>query len=125
MSEAGRGERIVLIEDDPDIAALVEGILDERGQAARQLADLDGAAPDPLVQLVITDLVAIRSYDREAARAWVAKVRASYPNAAVIVSTAHGPAKDGGARAIGADAVLTKPFDVTLFGDTVEALLRR
>ena len=125
MSDAGRAETIVVIEDDPDIAALVAGILEEAGHRVQVLAELDGAPPDPQVRLVITDLVAIRSYDRERAGAWVATLRTRYPKAAIVVSTAHRPAADGGAAAIGADAVLKKPFDIARLSETVEAFLRR
>ncbi len=125
MSDTGRQLKIVVIEDDPDIAALVEGILSDGGHRIQVLAQLDADAPDDSVRLVITDLVAMRSYDQNAARDWIAKVRARYPNAALVVSTAHGPAAVAGAEALGADAVLAKPFDVDLFADTVEALLAR
>src|SRR5260221_5878808 len=125
VSDTGRAEKIVLIEDDPDIAALVEGILSDSGHRPEVLAELDGQPPDGSVRLVITDLVAMRSYDGVAARDWIAKVRARYPTAAVVVSTAHKPAADGGPQAIGAEAVLAKPFDVNTFSETVESLLDR
>ena len=115
--------RIVLIEDDPDIAALVADVLREVGHNVDVRADIADSAPDSDVQLVITDLIAIRSYDGQAARDWIARVRAVFPNAAVIVSTAHAPAGASGPAALGADAVLTKPFDIDIFTETVESLL--
>ena len=115
--------RIVLIEDDPDIAALVAEMLAEVGhdvEARSRLPD----APDADAQLVITDLLAIRGFDIEAARGWIARVRTAFPNASVIVSTAHAPAAAAGPATLGADAVLTKPFDIAAFTSTVESLLR-
>jgi DNA-binding response OmpR family regulator len=113
--------RIVLIEDDPDIAALVRQMLIEVGHEVDVRSELpDGVDPD--APLVITDLLALRSYDRETAREWIARVRAAFPKATIIVSTAHAPAA-ADAPALGADAVLTKPFDVAVFTQTVEALL--
>lgn len=80
---------------------------------------------DPAVRLVITDLVGVRSYDPNAARDWITKVRQRYPAAAVVVSTAHGSAAASGPQALGADAVLAKPFDVGRFTEMVESLLDR
>ena len=117
--------RIVLIEDDPDIAALIADVLTDVGHDVDVRADLADGAPDSEVQLVITDLVAIRSYDPQAARDWIAQVRAVFPKAAVIVSTAHAPAGASGPAALGADAVLTKPFDIGVFTETVGSLLGR
>ena len=117
--------RIVLIEDDPDIATLIADVLTDAGHHVDVRADLADSAPDNDVELVITDLVAIRSYDPQAARDWIARVRVMFPNAAVIVSTAHAPAGAAGPAALGADAVLTKPFDIGSFTEAVESLLGR
>ena len=115
--------RIVLIEDDPDIAALVEVMLTEVGHQVEVVDEIDEHALDTETQLVITDLLALRSYDTETAREWIARVRAVFPRAAVIVSTAHALAAEAGAPVIGADALLVKPFDIGLFTRTVESLL--
>lgn len=116
---------VVVIEDDPDIAALLTDILGELGHQVSVHADLADGSSDPEVHLVITDLVAVRTYDAQAARDWIARVRAAFPNASVIVSTAHAAAAEAGPAALGADAVLTKPFDISVFTETVEALLDR
>ena len=115
--------RIVLIEDDPDIAALVDDMLTEAGHQVEVRSQLPDRSIDLDAQLVITDLLALRSYDLVAARAWISRVRSAFPNAAVIVSTAHAPAGVAGAPVLGADAVLTKPFDVDTFTRTVDSLL--
>jgi len=115
--------RIVLIEDDPDIAALVREMLIEVGHEVDLRPELPGGMIDADAELVITDLLALRSYDLETAREWIARVRAAFPRATIIVSTAHAPAAGAGPAALGADAVLTKPFDVAVFTRTVETLL--
>jgi DNA-binding response OmpR family regulator len=115
--------RIVLIEDDPDIAALVEHMLTDVGHQVEVRSELPDGVMDRDAQLVITDLVDLRSYDLPTARAWIARVRAAFPTATVVVATAHAPAAIAGAPGLGADAVLTKPFDIDAFTRTVESLL--
>lgn len=115
--------RIVLIEDDPDIAALVEEMLLERGHQVDVRMTLGDGAEDYEARLVITDLLAVRAYDPDLAREWIALVRSRFPRAKVIVSTAHTPAAIRGPEALGADAVITKPFNLAAFIQTVDALL--
>ncbi len=115
--------RIVLIEDDPDTAALIEEMLGELGHHIDTRAHLDDGDGDRDAQVVITDLVTLHAFDLAAAKEWTARVRTVFPNARIIVSTAHAPAAVAGADGLGADAVLTKPFDVADFTATVESLL--
>jgi two-component system OmpR family response regulator len=115
--------RIVLIEDDPDIAALIEEVLTDLGHEVDVRAQLADGPFDRDTELVITDLVALTGYDLESARAWIARIRAAFPEAAVVVSTAHTAAAAAGGPALGADAVLGKPFDIGVFTQTVESLL--
>jgi DNA-binding response OmpR family regulator len=115
--------RIVLIEDDPDTATLVEEMLHEIGHRVDTRARLEEGAGDDETELVITDLVPLRTFEVATAREWIARVRSMFPNAAVVVATAHAPAASAGAAAIDADVVLTKPFDVALFTRAVESVL--
>jgi DNA-binding response OmpR family regulator len=124
MTEAGGARRIVVIEDDLDIAALIRETLRDAGHEVVVHTELDGAA-DPEIALVVTDLMLERGYDQAAARAWISTVRTHFPGASVVVSTAHAPAAAGGASSIGADAVVTKPFDIGQLAETVESLLHR
>jgi DNA-binding response OmpR family regulator len=114
--------RIVLIEDDPDIAALVEEVLVERGHELDTLSELPDGVTDREARLVITDLVEMSAFDPDAARTWVARVRAAFPAARVVIVTAHAAAASA-REPLGADAVLTKPFDIVALAATVESLL--
>jgi DNA-binding response OmpR family regulator len=114
--------RVVLIEDDPDIAALVQEVLVELGHAVEVRSELTDGEVDGEPRLVITDLVELGSYDSDAARAWIARVRRAYPSARVVIATAHAPARSAG-KILGADAILIKPFDIAALTATVESLL--
>jgi DNA-binding response OmpR family regulator len=115
--------RIVLIEDDPDTVALVNEMLGDLGHHIDTRAHLDDGDGDGDAQLVITDLVSLHAFDLAAAQEWIARVRVLFPNARIVVSTAHAPAARAGAAGLGADAVLAKPFDVADFTAMVESLL--
>ena len=115
--------RIVLIEDDPDVAELIESLLTDVGHEVDVRADIADGAIDDEVHLVITDLIAPTKHDSKVARAWIARVRVAFPKAAVIFSSAHEPFAAGGAAALGADAILTKPFDIGEFTELVESFL--
>ena len=115
--------RIVLIEDDPDTVALINEMLGDLGHHIDTRAYLDDGASDGDAQLVITDLVSLHAFELAAAQEWIARVRGLFPNARIVVSTAHAPAARAGAAGLGADAVLTKPFDVADFTAIVESLL--
>jgi DNA-binding NtrC family response regulator len=115
--------RIVLIEDDPDMAAVVESVLTDLGHRVDVRTRLADGAVDDAAQLVITDLVTVRGHDVTAAREWVARVRVAFPRAAVIVYSGHEPFAAAGASALGADAVVTKPFELDTFTEIVESLL--
>ena len=114
--------RIVLIEEDPDIAALVEEMLRDTGHQVDVRVGIDDDTGDDEARVVITDLAALRS-DADRAREWIGRVRTRFPRAKIVVLTAHARAAASGAEALGADAVLAKPFDVQVFIQTVESLL--
>ena len=116
-----RVTHILVIEDDRDIRNLIRQVLSDEGYQLTFVDGLDraplGLAPD----VVITDLVGVRPYASELARAWIRRVQDRYPDAPVIVCTAHELALKELDR-LGAAAVLPKPFAIDLLLQTVTRL---
>lgn len=114
---------IVLLEDDPDVAALILEILRDLGHAAQHLRDRASLAADAAVHLALTDLLSVRAAELDGAREWVATLRATYPSAAVVVVTAYSGVVRPGPG--GPDAVISKPFGIDEFVRTVSPYLSR
>lgn len=112
---------IVLVEDDADIAALILELLRDLGHEARHLRDRAGMAIDGAVRLALTDLVSVGATEPVRADEWVATLRATYPQAAVVVVTAFSDIVHVGPG--GPDAVVKKPFGIDDFVDTVRPYL--
>lgn len=111
------------MDDDADIVALIQEVLREDGYLVESMTWLEPGDPDPGVALVISDLISLRGFDPAGAREWVGRIRGRFPEAKVMVATAHSTAAQIGAAALGADAVIAKPFDASEFSATVASLL--
>jgi CheY-like chemotaxis protein len=112
---------VALCEPDVWLRALLREWL---GRAAFEPAR--GAAPAALtpVVLVVADVPA----PRQSGAAYVATLRSRFPQAKVLaISAQFMPGTRGSlaaATALGADAVLAKPFSFGMFIDTVRALVK-
>jgi DNA-binding NtrC family response regulator len=111
----------LVIEDDRDIRNLIRQVLSDEGYELTFVDGLDSAPFDPAPDVVITDLVGVRPYAIERARAWVRRVQDRYPGTPVIVCTAHELALTDPDQ-LGAAAVLPKPFAIDLLVQTVTRL---
>jgi DNA-binding response OmpR family regulator len=114
---------IVLVEDDPDVAALILELLRDVGHEAIHLRGRAGIAPDAAVPLVITDLLSVGAPKPDRASEWVATLRATYPKAAIVVVTAHRGVVLPGPG--GPDALIEKPFAIDDFARTIRPYLPR
>ena len=112
---------VVVLDDDRAMVELLRTLVEDAGHdvvAATELEDLPAAVR---ADLVVSDLMPLRSYRSDAAREWVKRLRARFA-APVLVVTAHIGALAEADR-LGADAVVAKPFDVDVLSATVRDLL--
>ncbi len=117
--------RIVVIEDDRDIAELVRDALAEVGHAVDVAHNgVDGleSALDPTTDLVVLDLMLPGLDGLEVCR----RLRAVRPGALVLMLTAKATELDRVlGLELGADDYLTKPFSLRELQARVKALFRR
>ncbi|MGZ4150508.1 MAG: GGDEF domain-containing response regulator [Actinomycetota bacterium] len=125
--EAGNGERLLVVDDDPFIARLLEIELNAAGYRVRVANDGEQAmamvAEEP-PDLVITDVMMPHVDGFELTR----RLRLDPRNAAisVIILTARGLSADKlEGFAIGADDYIVKPFDTPELLARVRGVLRR
>ena len=118
-------ERILLIEDDRDIAAIVSSNLRDEGYRVEHAADgrtgLDRALRDP-PDLVILDLGLPLLDGMDVCR----RIRSRDPSTPILMLTARSAEADRvRGLEIGADEYVVKPFGVRELVARVRAMLRR
>ena len=102
---------ILVLDDDRVILDLLHTVLTDAGHSTILSVAPDAIPADARADLVLTDLVPLKAYRREAALDWIASLRRRFPGAPVFVITAHSLAANEPDK-LGADAIITKPFDV-------------
>jgi DNA-binding response OmpR family regulator len=113
---------ILVLDDDQVILDLLQTVLTDAGYKALVAPGLQLVAPGAKPDVVITDLVPLKAYRRDAALEWVASLRARFGGSPLVIVTAHSPAV-AESDMLGADAVIAKPFDVEVLLATLEELL--
>jgi len=109
----------LIIDDDDSIREMLKTLVQEVGFTVHAFAE--SSSSHPRTDVVISDLVPLRSYDRAGARAYVTTLRERYPGAPIIVCTAHSAAVGDD---IGADAVLAKPFTLLGLEEAIARVMR-
>lgn len=109
----------LIIEDDESIREVLRAAVREVGFAVEAVTEPSSSHPS--IDVVISDLIRLRSYEPEGARAYVTTLREHYPGAAIIVCTAHSAAAGDD---IGADAVLAKPFTLLRLEEAIARVTR-
>src|SRR5256884_3587675 len=109
---------VLVIDDDQIIVDLLKMVVEDAGHEVVIASAMD-RIPQPLApDLILTDLIPLKSYRRDLAQEWIRDLRSRYPRIPIVVVTAHAEAaRDAGpARA---DAVLEKPVDVGVLGGEI------
>ncbi len=119
--------RVLLVEDDDDLRAVVARALERAGHAVTALADGEAAVAtvteDPLPDLVLTDLELPGRSGLEVIRT-VKNRQATIP---VVATSGKGRPVSVAldlARRCGADAVIAKPFKLSVMVALVERVLQ-
>ena len=105
--------RILLIEDDADLRTLLTEVLSEGGSSVVRAFSVDGLSrwePEEPYDVAFTDVASPRVYDEAGARTWVERVRGLARR--VVVVTGSPAAVSVGASGLGADLLVSKPFDL-------------
>lgn len=103
--------KIVVLDDDQVILDLLQTVLTDAGYDTILARGPEAVPSDATADLVITDLVPLKAYQRERALGWVSSLRTRFAGSPVFILTAHRAAA-AEADLLGADAIITKPFDV-------------
>jgi len=102
---------ILVLDDDQAILDLLQTVLTDAGYDSIVAPDVGRIPPDASADLVITDLVPLKPYHRDAALGWVGALRERFGSSPIVIVTAHSAA---GAESdlLGANVIIAKPFDV-------------
>ena len=115
--------KILVLDDDQVILDLLQTVLTDAGYDVIVAAAPDAIPTTARPDLVITDLVPLTAYQRETAIEWVTTLRTRFVDGDIFVLTAH---RDAAAEQdmLGADAIITKPFDVDTLLARIDEQLR-
>jgi DNA-binding response OmpR family regulator len=113
---------ILVLDDDQVMLDLLQTLLTDAGYEIVVAPSLEAVPADTSADIVITDLVPLKAYRRESAVEWIASIRARFADPPLLVMTAHADAV-AEADMLGANAIMTKPFDVDVLLAKLEELL--
>jgi CheY-like chemotaxis protein len=122
----GHGEHLLVVDDEPDVARLLERMLAARGYRVTAFTSSDEALAafrnEPAAfHAVITDHTMPRMTGIELAR----QLKAMSPDVPVVLTTGYGDKLASAPVGTGVDAVAGKPFDGLQLAQTLRRLLTR
>src|SRR5439155_1218257 len=88
---------VLVIDDDQIIVDLLKMVVEDAGHEVVIASAMD-RIPQPLApDLILTDLIPLKSYRRDLAQEWIRDLRSRYPRIPIVVVTAHAEAaRDAG-----------------------------
>src|SRR5438094_9646366 len=102
--------KIVVLDDDQVILDLLQTVLTDAGYDTILERGPEAVPSDATADLVITDLVPLKAYQRERALGWVSSLRSRFVASPAFILTA--PSADAAEPDIvGAQAIRAIPFD--------------
>jgi DNA-binding NtrC family response regulator len=112
--------RILVIDDDATLAELIRVVLED-AEFTVAVATNPRDLPSGRFDCIVTDLVTVGAYHLNDSRDWLLRLADRYPGVPTLVATAHSQAHRDQV-ALGATAVIVKPFDVDVLIATVREL---
>jgi CheY-like chemotaxis protein len=113
--------RVLVIDDEEALTDLIRVVLADAGHDVVVSNGPRDLPPGPF-DCVLTDLVTLTGYSYDAARRWLVELSGGYPNAPIVVVTAHVEAREDRLR-LGVRQVVMKPFDVDELAAAVSAAI--
>jgi DNA-binding NtrC family response regulator len=111
---------VLVIDDDVTLAELMRVVLED-AEFTVAVATNPRDLPSGRYDCIVTDLVTVGGYNLDEARDWLRRLADRYPGVPTLVATAHAEAR-GDQSALGATAVILKPFDVDVLSAAVRQL---
>ncbi len=114
--------KIVVLDDDQVILDLLQTVLTDAGYDTILATGPDAVPANATADLIITDLLPLKAYQRDMALGWISALRTRFVGSPVFILTAHRAAATE-ADLLGANAIITKPFDVDALLARIDELL--
>ena len=121
LPATGRPARILVVEDDADLGALLTGVLQLAGYQS-ELVSSPEASGGPY-DLIVSDYLA-PAFAPGAPWPYVERLRSLGEGAPILGCTGHHDALSAEPDVLGIDAVTGKPFDLDDLLETIERLLK-
>ncbi|SRR6266511_2834375 len=115
---------VLVLDDDEGVGLMLCEVITDLGHQCLRAQDIEDVSQSLRVDVVITDLVTVRVYNRAAAAAWIAGLRQRFRGIPVLLLTAHAQAV-ADADFFAPAYVMGKPFEIDGLAAAVNDLIER